>query len=346
MSEDTASIETETSAPPSTVDLEDPSLYFNRELSWLAFNRRVLNEALDPEVPLLERLKFLAIVSSNLDEFFMIRVAGLKDQIDLGVPDVPPDGLTPEEALDRIKEEVERMTGLATSCFLDDIVPALRREGIFIHTSDDMDEAAREWCASYFTGSVFPILTPLAIDPGHPFPHLLNRSLNLLMALEDPLTRTERIAVVQVPSILPRLVRIASYKHGDHFVFLEDVIAANADALFAGHRVRSRFAFRVTRNADLDIAEDEASDLLKTVEEQVRRRRWGAVVRLEVDRGMPKKQRKMLMRAMHVPARDVYYVDGPMNFADLMSLAALPRRNLKDRPFAPRPVPRLRDDTD
>ncbi|MBI5645675.1 MAG: polyphosphate kinase 1 [Ignavibacteriae bacterium] len=326
------------------VNLYDSSLYFNRELSWIDFNTRVLNEALDPDVPLLERLKFLAITSSNLDEFFMIRVAGLQDQLALGVPDVPPDGMTPEETLDEIHSRVTRMMKAMSDCFLRDIVPGLEAENVFIHSREQLDEHARHWCEQYFYDDVFPVLTPLAIDPGHPFPHLLNRSLNLLMTIGDPVTGDERIAVVQVPPIISRLVSIPTYKKGEHFVLLGEIIAANADALFPGLQVKQWHRFRVTRNADLEIADDEASDLLKTIEEQVRRRRWGAVVRLEVDHRMPKKQRKLLMRAMHVAERDVYTIEGPMNLADFMDLIKLPKRHLKDRTHAPRPVPQLRND--
>jgi len=335
-------------APPtrSVHDLYDSGVYFNRELSWLDFNQRVLNEALDPDVPLLERVKFLAIASSNLDEFFMIRVAGLEDQVALGAQDIPPDGFTPDEALDSINKTVSRMMKTMSDCFLNDISPALEREGICLHGYNDMDTAARAWCETFFFDNVFPVLTPLAIDPGHPFPHLLNRSLNLLMTIEDRITHEDRIAVVQVPPILPRLIRIPTLKTGDHYAFLGEIIAANADALFPGLKVKNWCRFRVTRNADFEIAEDEASDLLKTIEEQVRRRRWGAVVRLEADHRMPKKQRKQLMRAMRIGERSVYCIHGPMNLADLIQLATLPKRHLKYRQFVPRPAQRLRRDAD
>ena len=327
-------------------DLYDPKLYFNRELSWLDFNWRVLHEALDPAVPLLERLKFLAITSSNLDEFFMIRVAGLQEQLALGVPDVPPDGLSPDEALDEIHDEVARMMKAISDCYVNDVIPGLEKEAIHIRSYEDMDDAARAWCEQYFYDDVFPVLTPLAIDPGHPFPHLLNRSLNLLMTITDSVTNEDRIAVVQVPPILPRLVSIPTYRRGTHYALLGEIIAANADALFPGLQVRDWYRFRVTRNADLEIADDEASDLLKTIEEQVRRRRWGAVVRLEIDHRMPKKQRKALMRAMHLADRDLYNIEGPMNIADFMELSRLNKKTLRDKPFVPRPVAQLRGDAD
>ncbi len=323
-------------------DLYHPSLYINRELSWLAFNQRVLNEALDPDVPLLERLKFIAIASSNLDEFFMIRVAGLRQQLDLGVSDLPPDGMTPEDVLDRIQETVGAMYSMMSTTWLGSLLPALEDAGICVHGYNDLTDEARSWCERYFLKDVFPVLTPLAIDPGHPFPHLLNRSLNLLLVIHDEVMDEDRVAVVQVPPVLARLVPLPTYKKGRHFALLGEIIAANADSLFPGLQVREWYRFRVTRNADLEIVDDEASDLLKTMEEQVRRRRWGAVVRVELDRHMPRSLRKLLMKAMRIQPRDLYMVDGPLNLADLMELTRIDRRSLKDKIFLPRITGRLR----
>jgi polyphosphate kinase len=325
-------------------DLYAPEVYFNRELSWLDFNWRVLNEALDPDVPLLERLKFLAITASNLDEFYMIRVAGLKQQIELGVTDLASDGLAPEEIIEAIRASVCRMNKAMATCFLEDIQPGLEAEDVFLHQYDTLDEQSREWCETYFMDHVFPVLSPLAIDPGHPFPHLLNRSLNLVITVVDSITQEERIAVVQVPPVVPRLVNIPVRKDGYHYVLLGEVIAANANALFPGLQVRDAWRFRITRNADLEIADDEASDLLKTIEEQIRRRRWGAVVRLEVDHHIPKTVCRMLQNAMHLQDRDIYPVEGPVNLADFMDLIKLPRKTLKDPPFTPRIVEELRGD--
>ncbi|MBN1447137.1 MAG: polyphosphate kinase 1 [Bacteroidetes bacterium] len=325
-------------------DLYAPDVYFNRELSWLDFNWRVLNEALHPDLPLLERLKFLCITSSNLDEFYMIRVAGLKQQIELGVTDLPPDGMMPEETIDAIRDSVCRMNDAMANCFLEDILPGLGSEDVHLHTYAALDEESRRWCERYFMEHVFPVLSPLAIDPGHPFPHLLNRSLNLIITVFDSITSEERIAVVQVPPVVPRLVSIPVKKTGYHYVLLGEVIAANANALFPGLQVHDSYRFRVTRNADLDIADDEASDLLKTIEEQIRRRRWGAVVRLEVDHDMPKPICRMLQSAMHLQDRDVYPIRGPLNIADFMDLVKLPIKKLKDPPFTPRIVEELRGD--
>jgi polyphosphate kinase len=331
---------------PPVRNLYEPELYFNRELSWLDFNIRVLNEALDPELPLLERVKFIAIVSANLDEFFMIRVAGLQQQLALGVSDLPPDGMPPGEVLDRIAITATRMMRTMSDAFVNELLPALEQHGIYLHSYGDLDDKAREWSRKYFYQEVFPVLTPLAIDPGHPFPHLLNRSLNLFMTVCDSVTGEKRIVVVQVPAILARLVPIATYKNSTRYILLSEIIAAHANALFPGLEVEAWYRFRVTRNADLDIAEDEASDLLKTMEEQVRRRRWGAVVRLEVESSMPKKVRRRLMRAMKIADRDLYEFTGPLNLADFMEWTRIDKKALKDPPFTPRVVGSLGNDAD
>jgi len=328
------------------VDLYSTEVYANRELSWLDFNWRVLNEALDPTAPLLERLKFICITVSNLDEFFMIRVSGLKQHIELGVTDLSPSGMTADETLNAIREEVCNMNAAMSKCFIEDIMPGLEREGVHLLSYADLDDEDRSWCEEYFIQHVFPVLSPLAIDPGHPFPHLLNRSLNLIITVIDPVTGDERIAVVQVPPVVPRLVHIRVKKRGYRYVLLGEVIAANAGALFTGLRVRDSYRFRVTRNADFEIADDEAADLLKTIEEQVRRRRWGAVVRIEVDKNMPAKLQRMLRDALHLRDREIYPIDGPMNLADFLVLTQLPLRHLKDAPFTPRIVPAMRGDAD
>lgn len=331
---------------PIPLDLYSPEVYFNRELSWLSFNERVLGEALNDSVPLLERLKFLTIVSSNLDEFFMIRVAGLRQQWELGVQDAPPDGMTPEEQLRAIGERVTQMVRLQSRCFLDEIKPAMESEGICIHEYASLDETAQNGLRAYFLDEVFPILTPLAIDPGHPFPHLLNRSLNLILVVVDPETQHERIAVVQVPNVLKRLVSCDSYKAGNHFIPLEQIIAANADELFPGLQVREWYPFRVTRNADIEIAEDEASDLLKTIEEEVHRRRWGNVVRLEVSHLMPKRIRKLLSKPLRLKKYDVFHIEGPLNLVDFQTLLKLDSKHLKEKSYTPRVVEQIRNAPD
>ncbi|MFZ1731361.1 MAG: polyphosphate kinase 1 [Bacteroidota bacterium] len=327
-----------------SVDLYAPSSYFNRELSWLDFNWRVLNEALNPDLPLLERLKFICIAASNLDEFYMIRVSGLKQQIELGVTDRASDGMTAEETLRAVREDVCRMNKAMSDCFLHEILPGLEKEAVHLHSYTDLDEESLRWCETYFIEHVFPVLSPLAIDPGHPFPHLLNRSLNLVIMVMDSITMEERIAVVQVPPVVPRLVHIPIKKGGYHYVLLGEVIAENANALFPGLKVKEAFRFRVTRNADLEIADDEASDLLKTIEEQIRRRRWGAVVRAEVDHHMPRNVMRMLQGAMHLQENEMYQVEGPLNLADFMDLVKLPIKHLKDPPFTPRIIEELRGD--
>lgn len=328
---------------PAPIDLHHPSLYINRELSWLDFNWRVIQEAQDETVPLLERVKFLAIASSNLDEFFMIRVAGVRQQIEAGVVDESPDGMSPEEILEAIHARTVPMVHAMSECFNGTLRPLLEAEDIFIHDFKKLDKAATAWCNRFFRDEVFPVLTPLAIDPGHPFPHLLNRSLNLMVVIDDDRHPVERVAVIQVPPMIRRLVPIPTYKKGHHYALLGEIIAANADALFPGLRVKEWYPFRITRNADLDLAEDEASDLLKTIEQEVRRRRWGAVVRIEVDRRMPKQLRNRLMKATDVSDEDLYQVQGPLNLADFHSLTDLRIRRLHDKPFTPAIVDCLRD---
>ncbi|MBR9976337.1 MAG: polyphosphate kinase 1, partial [Bacteroidetes bacterium] len=264
--------------------------------------------------------------------------------IELEVTDLPPDGMTPDEVLQAVRSEVCLMNKAMADCFQQDILPGLEREGVHLHRYEDLDEESQRWCEVYFIDHVFPVLSPLAIDPGHPFPHLLNRSLNLVIAVVDSITEDERIAVVQVPPVVPRLVHIPVKKGGYHYVLLGEVIAANANALFPGLQVKESFRFRVTRNADLDIADDEASDLLKTIEEQIRRRRWGAVVRAEVDHDMPRYVLRLLQNAMHLDDRDVYPVEGPLNLADFMDFVKLPIKHLKDPPFTPRIIEELRGD--
>ncbi len=327
---------------PAQVNLYDPSLYINREISWVHFNQRVLNEALDVGNPLLERLKFLAIVSSNFDEFFMIRVAGLRQQMQAGIMEPAVDGLDPEDTLDAVREEVVRMVNTMAQCLTEDILPKLAQEGIVLHSFDSLDAKALEWLERHFNAEIFPVLTPLAIDPGHPFPHLLNRSLNLMVTVADTVTSDDRVAVVQVPPVLPRFVQIPTYKKGHHVVLLGEVIAAFANTLFRGLTVKEWYPFRVTRNADFEIADDEASDLLTTIQEEVRRRRWGEAVRLELDMRMPRKVRARLTKALGLTDRDVYQVPGPLNLADFMVLTRLDYKHLKDPPFSPRIAEALR----
>jgi polyphosphate kinase len=322
----------------------EPSRYLNRELSWLAFNRRVLEEALDERTPLLERVKFLAIVGTNLDEFFMIRVAGIKQQIVAGVVTRSPDGMTPAEQLSAIRQVVARDIATQRSCWLEDLQPKLRAQGVSVLDYTELNEQQRAFCAAYFEHEVFPVLTPLAFDPSHPFPQISNLSINLAVVIRD-VEEGELFARVKVPAVLPRLIELSDeqpeappplpIERRHCFVWLDQVIAANVAALFPGMEVVEAYDFRVTRNADVEIAEEEAADLLRTIEQGVRQRRFGAVVRLTVQRDMPQRIRDLLLTNLKLTSADLYTVDGPLGLADLMALARIDRPNLKDPPFYP-----------
>jgi polyphosphate kinase len=318
----------------SDIDLSDPALYFNRELAWLAFNERVLEEALDPEVPLLERLKFLAIFSSNLDEFVMIRYAGLKEQQAAGVERRSFDGMTVDEQIEAVSRRLHPMVLRHRQVLRDHVLPELASHGIRIVRMRDLSVGEHEVVDRFFEHELYPVLTPLAVDASHPFPRLPNLSFSLLLQVVDEHEGEERTAIVQVPSVLPRFVRLPGPGH--RFVILEDVIRHKVAALFPGHAVRSIHGFRITRNADIEIAEDEADDLLQAIEDEVRRRRWGDAVRLEVIADMPAVWREHLRRTLHLDPHDVYEVPNHLNVADFMELALLDLPELRDAPFTNR----------
>jgi len=326
------------------VDLDDPSLYVNRELSLLEFQRRVLEEAQDENNPLLERVKFLSIVGSNLDEFFMVRVAGLKKQIVAGVVDLPPDGMTPAEQLAAIRKVASQLMTLSRECFHKDLLPALHKAGIHVLNHDELDERQRSHVQSYFEEVVFPVLTPLAFDPGHPFPHISNLSLNLAVLIRDE-KGEQHFARVKVPNTLPRLVPIKRSSGGvrkdgtvpyhHYFFWLEQLIAVNLDALFPGMEIIETHPFRVTRDADMEIQELEADDLLETMEENVRMRRFGSVVRVTVNHDMPKHIRDILVKNLSLDRNDIYTLSGPLGLSSLMQLYSIERYDLKETPFKP-----------
>ncbi len=334
-------------APDKTIDLNDPSLYINRELSWLQFNRRVLEEALDEGHPLLERVKFLAIFSNNLDEFFMIRVSGLRRQLEAGILTTSPDGMTPVEQLAAIRRELLPDLARQLDCWHYDLLPKLRQAGISVLDYDDLKGKQRKLLRKYFEQEIFPVLTPLAFDPGHPFPHISNLSLNLAVVINDPL-QGRRFARLKVSGTFPRLVPIPSEETAEeyerlglgevmstNFVWLEQVVAANLDMLFPGMEIEAAYPFRITRDADQEIEEDEAADLLGTIEESVRMRHFGSAVRLEVDNAMPEQVRDILISNLRLAPYQVYTADGPTGMADLMELTRIERPDLKDRPFQP-----------
>jgi polyphosphate kinase len=331
----------ESASAPDTVerDLYDPYLYVNREISWLQFNDRVLAMAADPGVPLLERLKYLAIYSSNLDEFFMVRVSGLRDQVEAGMVTRGSDGWTPSETLEAIAKHVGPSIEHQVRVFLDEVVPAMAEAGIRIADIGELSEQELDFLRDYFQRQVFPVLTPLAVDPSHPFPYISNLSLSLAVTVRDPGTTRDRFARVKVPGILPRFVPLGD---GSTFVPLEQVVAIHLDKLFPGMDVVEAHPFRVTRDADIELAEDEADDLLIAVEQELRRQRFGAVVRLEVAATMPDHVVRLLQRELDVDDDALVTLEGPLNLGDLMGLvSALDRPELADDPWVGTTQPRL-----
>jgi len=310
-------------------DLDNPALYINREISWLEFNRRCLMEAQNPELPLLERVRFLSIFSNNLDEFFMVRVSGLKDQVSAGVSDGTPDGILPQEQLIEIRARVLPMLQDLRACFHEDLLPRLAQHGVHIPDYEQLTDIDREVLRRYFEEELFPVLTPLAVDPGRPFPHISNLSLNLAVIMSDD-EGHEKFARVKVPSLSRRLISLnevhANYG-GDpnsahhRFIWLEDLMMAHLDTLFPGMTVIIAWPFRITRNNDMEIAEEEASDLLESVEDIVRQRRFGPVVRLDVAEDMPERVRKLLITYLEISPEDVYEVSSPLGMKDVVDLA-------------------------
>lgn len=319
--------------------------YFNRELSYLAFNRRVLEQAQSPANPLLERVKFLAIVSSNLDEFFEIRVAGLQQQQDSAGGEPSIDGLTPKEQLKQIRAGVEKLGRDQHRCWHELLVPALAKEGIAFLTPAQLDAKQRAWVEQYFTTSVLPVLTPLAIDQAHPFPQLGNKTMNVLLTLDNPETpeNEAHLAILPVPRSLPRLVLLDGDAKVQRFVFLSDVIKLCAGALFPGYVIRSAHAFRVTRNSDLYIDEEEVENLLKKIEDELRNLRRGAAVRLEIEDGVDDETFQTLCRHLALPEENAFRTRGPLNLLRLMGLyERTDRPDLKYAPFVPAEMPFLR----
>ncbi len=317
-------------APPASVEPLGPRL-INRELSWLDFNARVLALAASPRVPLLERAKFLAIFSQNLDEFFQVRVAGLEDQVAAGVHAPSDDGSKPAEQLAAIRARVDDLVSRQSSIFLDDVARALADVGIRLSDWDELDDDDRSYLVEVFEQRIFPVLTPLAVDPSHPFPYISSLSLNLAVLVRHPDTGERRFARVKVPDILPRFVVMPD---GERFVPLEQVIAEHLDTLFPGMVIESHHPFRVTRNADLTLEEEEADDLLAAVEMELRRRRFGQAVRLEVGEGIEPDLLGLLTRELLLDDGQVYVVRGPLDLGGLWAVWGLARPELKDDVFS------------
>jgi polyphosphate kinase len=359
----------ETPPPP---PLDDPSLYINRELSWLEFNRRVLEEALDARVPLLERVKFLAIFASNLDEFFMVRVGGLQQKVQAGIAlGSGADRMPPQEQLERISQSIRQHMGDAYRCLAQELLPALAKEGIVILGLKDLSDEHRKHLREVFRREIFPVLTPLAIDPGHPFPHLSNKSLNLGVILRRPKTQEKLFAVVQVPAGLPRFVPLSGVSvvtttasvvgpeqtangplpamparkdvqaaKGHAFTALESVIRIHLPELFPGMEIENSIVFRVTRNSDYEIDNDEVEDLLKAIEEEIRKRRRGFAVRLEIEADAPPEVGQFLTQALDLEPMDVHAAPGLIDVTSLFHIHSLPGYpHLRDPQYVPQAVP-------
>lgn len=338
-----------------SINLNDSKYYINRELSWLEFNSRVLHEACDQRTPLLERLKFLAIFSSNLDEFFMVRVAALKQQVDAKVNSLTPDGRTPEQQLDEIRLHLNPLVKKQNEQFEQVLQPLLANHGIHILKYIEMNEKQRNYLDNYFKEQIFPVLTPLAVDPSHPFPYISNLSLNLAVVVKNPETEEEFFARVKVPNVLPRFIPLPSELGIDNNgktanwigVPLEQAIAHNLEYLFPGMNIQEYHPFRITRDADLELEEDEADDLLLAIEQELRKRRMGGTpVRLEIQSQTPEVLRSRLLQDLELSENDVYAVDGLLGLRDLMHFMALPLPELKDPPrqsVVPSRLQRLRE---
>lgn len=326
-----------------------PSSFFNRELSWLEFNRRVLEEVLDRTNPLLERLKFFAIFSTNLDEFFEVRVAGLKQQIECGTTECGDDGLTPAATFEAVRIRVREMVDEQYRCWREDLVPGLAAQQVTFLDVPNLAPHDSAWIDQYYRAEIQPVLTPIALDSAHPFPLVFNKSLNLIVALEDPRTgeKIERLAIVQVPRNLPRLVRLPSPGKRRDFVFLGRLIGHYLHDLFRGMIIRGHWLFRVTRNGELYIDEEEVDNLMNAVEQELHKRRRGEAIRLEVERDCPQALLSQLLEQLHLGPYDVYEIDGPLNPGRLMTLyEEIHAPDLKNPPFQPCRIPALENAPD
>lgn len=317
------------------MNLTSASLYINRELSWLKFNDRVLEEAEYDGHPLLERLKFVSIFSSNLDEFFMIRVAGLKEQVAAGIQEVPADGLTAAQQLEEISRHVHEAVERQARILNEQLLPRLARKGLRLRKIRSLGKDQKSFLETYFRKRVFPVLTPLAVDPTHPFPQLKGLGLNLLVEIRERNNTKYSTAVIHIPSSLPRFIQIPTQGEKYDFVLLEDLIRKYAGTLFPDMKLGKMSEFRITRNADLDLSEAEADDLLKLIERELRKRRLGTLIRLEVSREMSKTSRKNLLKITGLSKEDVYDIPTFLDLSAFMYLLKVQVKELKDTPFSP-----------
>lgn len=326
-----------------------PQHFINRELSWLEFNQRVLDEALGAKTPLLERVKFFCIACSNLDEFFEVRVAGLKQQVESSVVERSLDGLTASENLSAVTQRVRKMVDQKYKCWREELLPALAENGIRFLSFSQLDKQDVAWIENYYRAKIRPVLTPLGIDPAHPFPQLLNKSLNIIVQLEIVQAKEtrRRLAVVQVPRVLPRLVKLPRTDSRQEYVFLGNLIGHYLSDLFPGTKILGYWHFRVTRNSELYIDEDDMANLLKAVENELHNRRRGDAVRLEVEKDCPLEIRAQLLENFRLEEEDLYVIDGPLNPVRLMAIYEGDHSpELRDPPFVAPIAPALRDETD
>ncbi len=317
--------------------------FFNRDLSWLEFNRRVLEEALNPELPLLDKIKFISIFFSNLDEFYMIRVSGLKEQVRANVIDTSIDGLSPIEQIRRIEKNVQPMVKKIYDYFNNYIIKELRQNKILLCDLDELNKDERDGLNNYFLKEIYPVLTPLAFDPGRPFPYISNLSLSFAILVKKP-NGEKHFARVKIPGILPRLLRIdqivgTNSTNGSNgsikYIWIGDLIKSNLAMLFHGYEILEAYRFRITRDTDLEIQEDEADDLLQVIEENIKQRKFGSVVRLEVEKQMPSYMVETLVKNLEINNDDVHIINGNLGLSDIMQLYELPFHHLKEKPFHP-----------
>ena len=330
-------------------DLKRSEYYYNRELSWILFNNRILEEARDKTLPLFERLKFLSITASNLDEFFMIRVASLKDMVnaDYTKPDIA--GLTPGEQLEKVNAATHELVQLQYSTYNRSLLPLLKQNGVNVVTEhESLTKKQAEYVDHYFSENVYPVLTPMAVDSSRPFPLIRNKTLNIGALVTKKNEKKEvEFATVQVPAVLPRIVLIPGEKDKTTLILLEEIIERNIDQLFLNYDVICAYPFRIMRNADLTIDEDEAADLLKEIEKQLKKRQWGEAIRLEVDDDIDKRLLKILRHELSIKEEDIYYINGPLDLTFLMKMYGLQGfEQLKNVPYVPQPVPHLQTDRD
>ncbi len=329
-------------------DFKKPEYYENRELSWLKFNHRVLNEARDKSLPLLERMKFVSITSSNLDEFFMVRVASLKDMVHANYKKRDIAGMTATEQLDAINEQTRELVSLQYNTYNRSLVPLMHQNNIYvIDAFEDLSEEQANFVDRYFQDNVYPVLTPMAVDASRPFPLIRNKTLNIAALLSKKTEKGKKeeieFATVQVPSVLPRIVQIPSENPEDKvYILLEQMIERNIDKLFLNYKVLSAYPYRVMRNADLSIDEDEASDLLKEIQKQLKMRQWGEVIRLEVEDGIDKKLLNFLKTELKVAEQDIFKINGPIDLTFLMKMYGLEGcDHLRNKPYIPQRVPEI-----